>query len=152
MKKPRGFDEDTSVRRVLRSLPGPVAKTLLAFFANNALMAMGRSIHRKPFRTPKMTTKNISLTEHYSELVDNLVASGRYKNASEVVREGLRLLEQRTNEDERRLELLQQLAAEGFRQLDQGEGVGLKTGSQVSDRISKLGRKAAKLAKSAKSG
>jgi hypothetical protein len=41
MKKPRGFDEDTSVRRVLRSLPGPVAKTLLAFFANNAIMALG---------------------------------------------------------------------------------------------------------------
>ena len=152
MKEPRGFDEDTSVRGVLRSLLGTVAKSLLAFFANYAIMAMGGSIHRKPLGTPKMTTKNISLTEHYSELVDNLVASGRYKNASEVVREGLRLLEQRTNEDERRLELLQQLAAEGFRQLDQGEGVGLKTGSQVSDRISKLGRKAAKLAKSAKSG
>ncbi len=63
-----------------------------------------------------MATKNISLTEHYSELVDSLVTSGKYKNASEVVREGLRLLEQRTAEDERRLELLKQLAAEGFRQ------------------------------------
>ena len=73
-----------------------------------------------------MATKNISLTEHYSELVDSLVTSGKYKNASEVVREGLRLLEQRTTEDERRIELLQQLAAEGFRQLDQGEGVGLR--------------------------
>ena len=52
-----------------------------------------------------MTTKNISLTEHYSELVDTLVASGKYKNASEVVREGLRLLEQRTTEDESRLSL-----------------------------------------------
>lgn len=99
-----------------------------------------------------MTTKNISLTEHYSELVDTLVASGRYKNASEVVREGLRLLEQRTTEDDRRLELLQQLAAEGFRQLDQGKGVGLKTSSQIADHISKLGRQAAKLAKNGKSG
>jgi hypothetical protein len=41
MKKPRGFDEDTYVRGVLRSLPSPVAKTLLAFFANNAIMALG---------------------------------------------------------------------------------------------------------------
>lgn len=99
-----------------------------------------------------MTTKNISLTEHYSELVEALVASGKYKNASEVVREGLRLLEQRTTEDDRRLELLQQLAAEGFRQLDQGVGVGLKTSSQIADHISKLGRQAAKLAKNGKSG
>ena len=99
-----------------------------------------------------MTTKNISLTDHYSELVDALVASGRYKNASEVVREGLRLLEQRTSEDERRLELLQQLAAGGFRQLDQGEGVGLNTDDQIAAHISKLGRQAAKLANNGKSG
>jgi antitoxin ParD1/3/4 len=99
-----------------------------------------------------MATKNISLTEHYSELVDSLVTSGKYKNASEVVREGLRLLEQRTSEDERRLELLQQLADEGFRQLDQGEGVVLNTSSQVSAHISKLGRRAEKFAKSRKSG
>jgi hypothetical protein len=41
MKEPRGFDEDTSVRGVLRSLLGTVAKSLLAFFANYAIMAMG---------------------------------------------------------------------------------------------------------------
>jgi antitoxin ParD1/3/4 len=99
-----------------------------------------------------MATKNISLTEHYSELVDSLVSSGKYKNASEVVREGLRLLEQRTTEDERRIELLQQLATEGFRQLDQGEGVRLNTSNQVSAHISKLGRQAAKFAKNGKSG
>jgi antitoxin ParD1/3/4 len=99
-----------------------------------------------------MATKNISLTDHYSELVDSLVTSGRYKNASEVVREGLRLLEQRTTEDERRIELLQQLATEGFRQLNQGEGVGLNTSSQIAAHISKLGRQAAKLAKNGKSG
>jgi antitoxin ParD1/3/4 len=99
-----------------------------------------------------MTTKNISLTEHYSELVDTLVASGKYKNASEVVREGLRLLEQRTTEDNHRLELLRQLATEGFRQLDQGGGVGLKTSVQVATHIAKLGRQAAKHAKNRKSG
>lgn len=99
-----------------------------------------------------MATKNISLTEHYSELVDSLVSSGKYKNASEVVREGLRLLEQRTSEDKRRIELLQQLADEGFRQLDQGEGVVLNAGSQLATHISKLGRQAEKLAKSRKSG
>lgn len=98
-----------------------------------------------------MTTKNISLTQHYSELVDSLVNSGKYKNASEVVREGLRLLEQRTAEDGRRLELLQKLAAEGFQQLDQGEGVRLSTLNQVSAHISKLGRQAAKRAKNGKS-
>jgi antitoxin ParD1/3/4 len=99
-----------------------------------------------------MATKNISLTEHYSDLVDSLVNSGKYKNASEVVREGLRLLEQRTAEDDRRLELLKHLAEEGFRQLDQGEGVRLRTENQIDAHISKLGRQAAKRSKNRKSG
>jgi antitoxin ParD1/3/4 len=40
-----------------------------------------------------MTTRNVVLTETQSDLVDRLVASGRYKNASEALRAGLRLLE-----------------------------------------------------------
>lgn len=40
-----------------------------------------------------MATRNVVLTETQSELVDRLVASGRYQNASEALRAGLRLLE-----------------------------------------------------------
>jgi len=40
-----------------------------------------------------MTTRNVVLTDHQSALVDHLVASGRYQNASEALRAGLRLLE-----------------------------------------------------------
>ena len=42
-----------------------------------------------------MPTRNVVLTAHQSELVEALVASGRYQNASEVLREGIRLVEQR---------------------------------------------------------
>jgi antitoxin ParD1/3/4 len=45
-----------------------------------------------------MTTSrnpSISLSEEHRRLVDGLVASGRYQGVSEVVREGLRLLEDR---------------------------------------------------------
>ncbi len=44
------------------------------------------------------------------------------------------------------------VATEGFRQLDQGEGVGLTTSGQIAAHISKLGRQAVQLAKNAKSG
>jgi antitoxin ParD1/3/4 len=40
-----------------------------------------------------MVTRNIVLTEAQSDLVDRLVASGRFQNASEALRAGLRLLE-----------------------------------------------------------
>jgi antitoxin ParD1/3/4 len=38
-------------------------------------------------------TRNVVLTDAQSELVDRLVATGRYQNASEALRAGLRLLE-----------------------------------------------------------
>ncbi|NKX43169.1 type II toxin-antitoxin system ParD family antitoxin [Roseicyclus persicicus] len=40
-----------------------------------------------------MVTRNVVLTDAQSEFVDKLVASGRYQNASEALRAGLRLLE-----------------------------------------------------------
>ena len=41
-----------------------------------------------------MATRNIVLTDHQSTVVDRLVASGRYQNASEVLRAGLRMVEE----------------------------------------------------------
>ena len=40
-----------------------------------------------------MPTRNVVLTEHQSAFLDRLVASGRYQNASEAMRDGLRRLE-----------------------------------------------------------
>ena len=40
-----------------------------------------------------MPTRNVVLTEHQAALIERLVASGRYQNASEVLRQGLRLVE-----------------------------------------------------------
>lgn len=41
-----------------------------------------------------MATRNVVLTDQQEDLVRQLVMSGRYQNASEAVRAGLRLLEQ----------------------------------------------------------
>ena len=46
-----------------------------------------------------MATRNVVLTPHQDQVIHDLVQSGRYQNASEVMREGLRLLEQRVAED-----------------------------------------------------
>lgn len=60
-----------------------------------------------------MPTRNVVLTDHQAELVERLVASGRYQNASEVLREGLRLIEARDAEDRARLKALRTAARVG---------------------------------------
>ena len=68
-----------------------------------------------------MPTRNVVLTKHQEELIETLVGSGRYQNASEVLREGLRLVEQREAEDAAKLAVLRKAVRSGFRALDRGE-------------------------------
>ena len=53
-----------------------------------------------------MPTRNVVLTTQQAELVEKLVESGRYQNASEVLRDGLRLLQRRELEETAKLEAL----------------------------------------------
>jgi antitoxin ParD1/3/4 len=69
-----------------------------------------------------MPTRNVNLTEHFDRFIETGVTSGRFSNASEVVREGLRLLEQREQEDKAKLKWLRAAAKEGFDSIDRGEG------------------------------
>jgi len=51
-------------------------------------------------------TRNINLTPQTNTFVDEKIRSGRYANASEVVRAGLRALEEDEQEEAARLEAL----------------------------------------------
>ena len=53
---------------------------------------------------------SISLGDHFENFVDNKVSTGRFKNASEVIRAGLRLLE----EEETKIIALRKAIDEGF--------------------------------------
>ena len=55
-----------------------------------------------------MAITSIDLGEHFSGFLKQLKESGRYRNASEVVREGLRLLEQQEAENQTKIEWLRQ--------------------------------------------
>lgn len=67
-----------------------------------------------------MPTRNVVLTDHQESLIGALVDSGRYQNASEVLREGLRMLEQREAEDAARLDALRRAVDIGRCDIDQG--------------------------------
>jgi antitoxin ParD1/3/4 len=67
-----------------------------------------------------MPTRNVVLTERQEILLEALVQSGRYQNASEVMREGLRLVENREVEEATKLQALQAAAKIGTDALDRG--------------------------------
>ncbi|MBX3387546.1 MAG: type II toxin-antitoxin system ParD family antitoxin [Phycisphaeraceae bacterium] len=86
-----------------------------------------------------MPTQNVNLPDHQSQFIRERVESGRYQNASEVVRAGLRLLEQREAEDQVRLENLRRISEESFAALDRGEYTSY-AGETVEDLIGKIDR------------
>jgi antitoxin ParD1/3/4 len=62
----------------------------------------------------------VVLTDQQAAMVEQLVHSGRYQNASEVLREGLRLVRQREAEDAARLAAIRQAAVVGLEDFDAG--------------------------------
>lgn len=89
-----------------------------------------------------MATRNVVLSQHQHELVESLVASGRYQNASEVLREGLRLLERREAEDAARIAALRAAADTGWADLAAGRFVDVDEG-HLHEFIGQLGARSA---------
>jgi antitoxin ParD1/3/4 len=69
------------------------------------------------------TSLNISLTPELEKFVQSRVSTGRYQTASEVIREGLRLLEDREHEREITFKNLKAKLKRGATQARRGEFV-----------------------------
>ena len=92
-----------------------------------------------------MPTRNVVLSEHQQQLVETLVQSGRYQNASEVLREGLRLIEDRDRLEDTKLKALKQAARQGWADVSAGQYSDVAD-DQLEDFIGQLGLRAAKRA------
>jgi antitoxin ParD1/3/4 len=68
-----------------------------------------------------MPTRNISLTPEQDAFIENVVRAGEYQNASEAVRDALRVLQQRRREDALRLKTLRMQIKAGVEALDRGD-------------------------------
>jgi antitoxin ParD1/3/4 len=85
-----------------------------------------------------MPTRNINLTEHFDVFVERQVSSGRYSNASEIVREALRLLEEQQQERDAKIKALRQAGKVGFDQIDQGKGIVIKGKKQLRQLLAEI--------------
>ncbi len=95
-----------------------------------------------------MPTRNVVLSEHQQQLIETLVQSGRYQNASEVLREGLRLIEDRDRLEDAKLKALRQAARKGWADVSAGRYADVAD-DQLEDFVGQLGRRAAQSAKPA---
>ncbi|MGB4346522.1 MAG: type II toxin-antitoxin system ParD family antitoxin [Burkholderiaceae bacterium] len=89
-----------------------------------------------------MPTRNVVLTNHQAEFVEQLVSSGRYQNSSEVLREGLRLVEQRENENASRLDALRAAVLVGIADFDAGRFKAFESSETLSAHLKSIATKA----------
>lgn len=83
-----------------------------------------------------MATRNIVLTDHQEQLLGTLIKAGRYQNASEILREGLRLVEEKELQHQQKLLALRNAVAEGLQDVDEGRTIRLGVGEEITDYLS----------------
>jgi len=79
-----------------------------------------------------MPTRNVVLTDRQAELVERLVAEGRYQNASEVMREGLRLIEDKEERAKAQLKALREAARVGIADIEDGRYRTFDSAAEIS--------------------
>ncbi|MBM3583614.1 MAG: type II toxin-antitoxin system ParD family antitoxin [Alphaproteobacteria bacterium] len=85
-----------------------------------------------------MPTRNIVLTQRQADLVERLVSSGRYQNASEVLRAGLCLIEAKAAEDEARLQALREAVRAGIADIEAGRFVTFGSRTELRDHLNAI--------------
>jgi len=86
----------------------------------------------------QVPTRNVVLTEYQAEFVERLVSSGRYQNASEVLREGLRLVERQEVESKARLKALRAAARVGIADADAGRYRTFESSAELKSHLDAL--------------
>ena len=88
-----------------------------------------------------MPTRNVVITDHQARLIEELVVSGQYQNASEVLREGLRLVEERQSEHEAKLKALREAIDVGIADAEAGRYITFDDTEELSRYLSDITEK-----------
>lgn len=83
----------------------------------------------------RMKQLNVSITPHFSKFIRKKLTSGRYSNASEVVREALRRLEQEEMLKQQSIivdpDNVQEAVQKGIASIDRGDFIELKDDAEL---------------------
>lgn len=85
-----------------------------------------------------MPTRNVVLTDSQAKFVEQMVASGHYQNASEVLREGLRLVQAREAEQAAKLAALREAVAVGIADIEAGRYIEFKDATALDRYLTKI--------------
>lgn len=96
---------------------------------------------RRTEQESPVPTRNVVLTEQQAAMIERLVHSGRYQNASEVLRDGLRLLQQQEAEDDARLVALREAARSGVEDFAAGRYRSFAEGAALREHLAGRARK-----------
>jgi antitoxin ParD1/3/4 len=78
-----------------------------------------------------MPTRNVVITDRQASFIEHMVSVGRYQNASEIMREGLRAVEQREAENAAKLNALRAAVQEGIDDIEAGRYTVLRTAAEM---------------------
>jgi antitoxin ParD1/3/4 len=84
---------------------------------------------------------NVSLTPELDGFIEQKVQSGMYQSASEVVRAGLRLLKERDDDKQSRLEQLRKEIDLGYAALERGEYIEFTSSDNMVAHIAREGKR-----------
>ena len=87
-----------------------------------------------------MPTHNVNLTDHQSAFIRECLDKGRYKNASEVVRTALRLLEREEEIYQEKLARLRALVQEGLDDVAAGRYIEINSEEDMNALFADIGR------------
>jgi antitoxin ParD1/3/4 len=95
-----------------------------------------------PDENETMPTRNVVITARQASFIEQMVDAGQYQNASEVLREGLRMVEQREAENSARLATLRESVAIGIADIEAGRYTTLKTDAELDAHFRALANRA----------
>ncbi len=84
-----------------------------------------------------MSTRNVTLPDHLDQYIDEGIASGRFTDASDAVREALSLMEE---SEQAKVEWMRSAVQEGIDDIERGDYVTLNSGEEIDEFIDQLRR------------